>query len=79
MKRLQDKIALVTGGSRGIGKAVALALAQGGAAVAVNHRRARDGGRDVSKLIRSSGGEALSVRADVRGTGAGAMRARARQ
>jgi len=62
---LEGKIALVTGASRGIGRAIALRLAQEGAAVAVNHPGEAKEAREVLRLIRSGGGEALSVRADV--------------
>jgi 3-oxoacyl-[acyl-carrier protein] reductase len=65
MPLLADRVALVTGGSRGIGRAVALALAEAGAAVAVNYReRAREAG-DVVGAIRSTGGRAMAVGADV--------------
>jgi L-rhamnose 1-dehydrogenase len=64
-RRLEGKVALVTGASRGIGRAIALRLAQEGASVAVNHPGEPKEARDVVRLIRSAGGHAISVRADV--------------
>jgi 3-oxoacyl-[acyl-carrier protein] reductase len=62
---LQDKIALVTGGSRGIGRATALALASAGARVAVNYRTRAADAEAVCTEIRSQGGHAVVVHADV--------------
>lgn len=62
---LQDKVALVTGGSRGIGRAIALALADEGAAVAVNYRVQESAARSVVATIEQSGERALAVRADL--------------
>jgi 3-oxoacyl-[acyl-carrier protein] reductase len=62
---LSAHVALVTGGSRGIGAAVALRLAEAGAVVAVNYReRAADAEAVVAK-IKSGGGRAIAVAADV--------------
>jgi 3-oxoacyl-[acyl-carrier protein] reductase len=62
---LSNRVALVTGGSRGIGAAVALALADAGCAVAVNYRdRAEDAEAVVAK-IKATGGRAIAVAADV--------------
>ena len=62
---LQNRVALVTGGSRGIGKAIALALGAAGAAVAVNYRERREEAEAVAETIRSSGGRAAAFGADV--------------
>lgn len=65
MNPLKDRIALVTGGSRGIGAAVALALGQAGAHVAVNYRVRREGAEEVCSRIRTMGQRTLAVQADV--------------
>ena len=62
---LNAHVALVTGGSRGIGAAIALALAELGAAVAVNYRERVDDAEAVVARIKSGGGRAMSVAADV--------------
>ena len=64
MTRLAEKVALVTGGTAGIGRATALALAGAGAAVALSGRRAAEGAAVVD-LIRGRGGRALFIRGDV--------------
>ncbi|MGH9663947.1 MAG: SDR family NAD(P)-dependent oxidoreductase, partial [Bryobacteraceae bacterium] len=65
METLQGKIALVTGGSRGLGQAIALALARAGVDVAINFRTREDAAREVAKQISELGRRALCVRADV--------------
>ncbi|TDQ97410.1 SDR family NAD(P)-dependent oxidoreductase [Paraburkholderia silvatlantica] len=62
---LNHRVALVTGGSRGIGRAIAVALASAGAAVAVNYRQRADEAEHVVAQIEGAGGSAFAVRADV--------------
>jgi 3-oxoacyl-[acyl-carrier protein] reductase len=64
-KPLENKLALVTGSSRGIGAAVAVRLAKEGASVIVNYASSAQRAEEVVEAIRSAGGEAEAVRADL--------------
>jgi len=64
-RELSGQVALVTGSGRNIGRAIALALSAGGAAVAVNTRASRDAVESVAHEIRESGGRAAVFMADV--------------
>ena len=61
----KGRTAVVTGGARGIGKAISLMLAREGAKVAVNYERNANGARDTLKLIEEAGGQGIIVQADV--------------
>lgn len=65
LQQLKDKVAIVTGGSRGIGKAAALALATQGAKLVVNYARSSTAADEVVKTITAAGGEAIALQADV--------------
>lgn len=62
---LSDRVVMVTGGSRGIGAAVAKLLAQQGAAVAVNYRRDEEPAKSLVAALREQGARAITVQADV--------------
>jgi 3-oxoacyl-[acyl-carrier protein] reductase len=65
MNRLHGKVALVTGGSRGIGRGIALRLAQEGALIAVHYGSRQDAAGNVVKTIKANGGEAFSIGANL--------------
>jgi 3-oxoacyl-[acyl-carrier protein] reductase len=60
-KKLEGKVALVTGASKGIGAEIALQLAEEGAAVAVNYASSKQGADDVVAKIKARGGKAVAV------------------
>lgn len=64
-KLLEGKVAVVTGASRGIGRAIALELARRGAAVVVNYCRSAEAAAEVVTAIEAEGGQATAVQADV--------------
>lgn len=63
--KLDGRVALVTGGSRGIGRAISLALAAEGASIAVNYRTGEDQALEVVDKIQTLGSRAIATRADV--------------
>ena len=65
MAKLTSKVAVVTGASSGIGRAIAMAYAAEGARVVVNYCRSGDRAEAVKNDIITSGGEALTVQADM--------------
>jgi 3-oxoacyl-[acyl-carrier protein] reductase len=65
MRRLEDKVAIVTGASKGIGASIARHLAREGAAVVVNYASSKEGADRVVGEITRDGGRAVAVKADV--------------
>lgn len=65
MSKLKGKVAVVTGGSRDIGRAISVNLAKEGAKVVVNYNSSEAGANETVKEIKSFGGEAIAVKADV--------------
>jgi 3-oxoacyl-[acyl-carrier protein] reductase len=70
-KKLQGKIALITGGSRGIGAAIAKRLAADGANVAITYSKGADAAASVVKEIERAGGKAIAIQADATDADAG--------
>src|SRR6202050_5572976 len=64
MSKLANKVALVTGGSRGIGAAIAKRLAAEGASVAITYTKGADAAAAVVKEIERAGGKAIAIQAD---------------
>lgn len=65
LQQLRDKVAIVTGASRGIGRAIALALAASGANVVVNYASSSTAAEQVVTEITAAGGRAIALQADV--------------
>ena len=65
MSTLSNKVAIVTGASKGIGGGIATALGVAGARVAVNYSSDREGAERVAQAITNNGGEAIAVGADM--------------
>jgi len=65
MSDFKDKVAVVTGASRSIGRGIALALAREGCAVVVNYRKSQEEADEVVNTIKEMGGRAIAVKCDV--------------
>lgn len=65
MSKFQGKVAVVTGGARDIGRAISVQLAKEGAKVVVNYYNSEAGAKETLEEIKSFGGEAIAVKADV--------------
>src|ERR1700720_3036002 len=69
-RKLEGKIALITGGSRGIRAAIAKRLAADGASVAITYSKGADAAASVVKEIERAGGKAITIQADAADAGA---------
>ena len=65
MGTLKEAVVVVTGASRGLGRAIAEEVARGGAKVVVNYSRSQEPAEELVNEISESGGEAIAVQADV--------------
>jgi len=65
LMRLKDQVAIITGASRGIGRSIAEVFAQEGAKIVINYNTSEKGASAVADEIRSKGGQAIHVKADV--------------
>jgi 3-oxoacyl-[acyl-carrier protein] reductase len=65
LQQLRDQVAIVTGASRGIGRAIALALATEGAQVVVNYANSSTAAEEVVQIIKAAGGEAIALQGDI--------------
>ncbi|MER3447250.1 MAG: hypothetical protein C4291_10575 [Candidatus Dadabacteria bacterium] len=64
MKSFQGKVAIITGGTSGIGRTTALAFAEEGAKVVVMGRREKEGA-ETTRLVKDAGGEGFFIKADI--------------
>src|ERR1700722_9754863 len=65
MKKLEGKVAIVTGASKGIGAGIAKGLADAGAEVVVNYASSREGADSVVSAIQAKGGKAFAIQGDI--------------
>lgn len=64
-RKLESRVALITGASRGLGRAIAIALAGSGAHIAVNYQKKQPAAEEVCAAIRNDGSRAIAVQADI--------------